>query len=253
MTKPVEVFHGSPQSSHEKENRCGPQAVSGLYIGQNRTRENVPLAYGGTKEFLEQLGFEEVVEAQPLKTYALSLQTSITYVVNGLDSIMVIESAGQVFVNVNDSLHSHPRKVQDLFINIIRSRWPRIDTVFSGFGGSSYFPNTIHCPGKNDVEIGEAREQLYASNFCRIVHGLGASVGVPFAADFALLSPRQQWINQLRFPRARMADYFRELYAEEADSFRIFPMYSGDALEDGQLRPDSPYRAVGIEQLPDPK
>ena len=119
--------------------------------------------------------------------------------------------------------------------------------MFCGFGGSSYFPNAIHCPGKNDVEIGQAREHLYAMNFCRIVHGLGARVGVPFAADFALLSPRHQWINQLRFPRARMADYFRELYAEDADSFRIFPMYSGDALEDDQLRPDSPYRANGIQ------
>ena len=37
--------------------------------------------------------------------------------------------------------------------------------MFCGFGGAGYFPNTIRCPGKNDLEIGQAREQLFAHNF----------------------------------------------------------------------------------------
>jgi hypothetical protein len=182
-----------------------------------------------------------VVEANPHEVYQLTPKTAVTYIVNGMDSIIVIESNGRVFVNINDALHSYPSKIIELFIRFITARWPRIDTVFCGFGGASYFPNCIHVLGKNDLEIGQVREQLFARNFCQIVHGLQPAVAVPFAADFALLSPKQRWINDVRFPRAWLQEYLREIYGSGPNRSRIQVMYSGDVMADDEFEQRSPY------------
>src|SRR5262249_25634055 len=122
--------------------------------------------YGGTKSFLfYDLCFCDVTEVVTLKNRPLTEKTSITYVTNSLDSIIVIESAGRVMVNVNDALHSSTTDVIDHFVKVINKKWPHIDTVFCGFGGASYFPNCFHIPGKDDVEIGRLREQAFIHNF----------------------------------------------------------------------------------------
>jgi len=199
--------------------------------------------YGGIKPYLNELGFSQAEEAPTHRTISLTSQTVVTYIVNNLDSIMVIESGGKVFVNVNDALHSYPPKIVDVFTRYIRQRWPNIDTVFCGFGGASYFPNMVRCPGKNDREIAEVREQLFVHAFCRIVHDLKPKVAVPFAADFVLLGRNQRWINDARFPRSRVPDYYREVYGDSADAPQIHVMYPGDVLEENELLPLSPYRS----------
>jgi hypothetical protein len=196
--------------------------------------------YGGATEFVRSLGFSKVTEAIPERKYRLGPDTTVTFIVNGMDSIMVIEDHGQVLVNINDALHSYPPKIIDLFVALIKERWPVVDTLFCGFGGASYFPNTIHCDGKNDIEIGEAREEVFAHNFCMIVHGIQPKVAVPFAADFALLHPKQAWINKVRFPRTGLASYYKRLYGSD-NAPQIQPMYSGDALQDNQFQRQSPY------------
>jgi hypothetical protein len=198
--------------------------------------------YGGTAEYVKGMGFTDVAEARHLRTYHLTADTSVTYAVNRMDSVMIIESRGEVFVNINDALHSAPPAVVDPYLRELKRLWPRINTVFCGFGGASYFPNTTHCPGKNDVEIGAAREQLFARNFCHIVKELEPEVAVPFAADFALLHPRQRWINDVRFPRLRLPEYFGQLYPGNHSRPRVLPMFSGDVLNGNVLEPVSPYR-----------
>ncbi|HEX8474802.1 MAG TPA: MBL fold metallo-hydrolase [Pyrinomonadaceae bacterium] len=198
--------------------------------------------YGGTKEYLEGMGFADVREAATHKTYRLTDRTSVTYLANNLDSIVVIESDDQVLVNVNDALHSYPDEVIDFYTAAILKRWPRVDTLFCGFGGASYFPNAIHLEGKDDREIGMLREQLFAHNFCRIASRLRPSVAVPFAADFALLAPTQRWINEIRFPRAHMKSYYRAHFGNDANQPEIHDMYPGDSLIDNQLQAHSPYR-----------
>ena len=232
------ISHGHEDHFHENSLRQMPIAAKVFY----------PYTwYGGAKPFLESMGFREVIEARPFRTYRLSGDTTISYLVNSLDSIVVIESKGKVLVNINDALHSSPPRIVDVFVRELKQRWPRIDTVFCGFGGASYFPNTLHCPGKNDIEIGEAREQLFARNFCRIVHDLSPSVAVPFAADFALLRPQQRWINQIRFSRWRLPDYFKELYGSRPNLPQIQVMYSGDVLINNELQCRSPYRDPLLE------
>jgi hypothetical protein len=199
--------------------------------------------YAGVRPFFHTMGFEKVTEALNAKTYRLSTNTSVTYIANNLDSIIVLESDGQVFVNVNDALHSYPTTVIDAYVRLLKARWPRIDVLFCGFGGASYFPNALHCPGKNDLEIGEAREQQFVQAFCKIVYSLEPVVAVPFAADFVLLNEKQRWINTLRFPRTRIPNYFRELYSGQSSPTRIVPMSPGDMLDGNELLSNSPYRA----------
>lgn len=198
--------------------------------------------FDGAKEFIETLEFPNVTEAVNWRKYHLTKDTSLTYVANGHDNIMVVESGGSVLVNVNDALHSEPEATIDFFIEELGTRWPRIDMLFCGFGGASYFPNMLHVEGKDDRAVGVVREQLFAHNFCRVVAGLKPRVAVPFAADFALLAPAERWINDVRFSRSRMKDYFDEHFAGGREQ-RIEAMYSGDILEEGELRTSSPYRS----------
>ncbi|HLM01382.1 MAG TPA: MBL fold metallo-hydrolase, partial [Pyrinomonadaceae bacterium] len=200
--------------------------------------------FGGAKEYIESLGFANVKEAVTFKKYKLSPETDVTFIINSHDSLMVVESGGEVLVNVNDALHSSPEKVIDFYLAALRERWQKIDYVFCGFGGASYFPNAMHVAGKDDYEISIVREQLFAHNFCRVVKGLRPRVAVPFAADFALLGEHQRWINEARFPRCKMADYYAKYFAGADGDYKphIIDMYSGDRLENFQLKPLSPYR-----------
>jgi hypothetical protein len=199
--------------------------------------------YGGIGDFARSLGFHRVEEAVTWRAYEIAPGTRVTYLANNLDSIVVIESEGQVLVNVNDALHCQHPRVIDLFVAAIKRRWPRIDAVFCGFGGASHFPNTIHVAGKDDEEVGRLREQLFVHGFCRIVAGLAPAVAVPFAADFALLDPQKLWINRIRFRREQIPEYYREQFGGDGPAPRILPMYPGDVLEDAELQERSPYRA----------
>jgi hypothetical protein len=204
------------------------------------------LWYGGTKEYLQSLGFSKVTEATPYKPYRVDGETTITYSTNSLDSIIVIENKGEVLVNINDALHSSTADTINHFIEAIRGRWPRIDYLFCGYGGASYFPNCFHVPGKDDLTVGRLREQLFAHNFCRIVNGLKPKIAAPFAADFALLSLAQRWINDIRFPRSLMRQYYERNFGRGAGGceVEITDLYPGDSLDGLQLNPASPYRAM---------
>jgi len=227
--------------SHGHEDHFHAKTLRGL--ANKHARVFYPYSwFGGAREFIASLGFSNITEAVSWRRYQLSKDVSITYVANGHDNIMVIESGREVLVNVNDALHSESGATIDFFIDAIRRRWPRIDVLFCGFGGASYFPNMLHVDGKHDQAIGAVREQLFAHNFCRVVAGLRPRVAIPFAADFALLAPAERWINEVRFPRSRLKEYFAANFANEGQS-RIEVMYPGDVLDGGELRPDSPYRA----------
>jgi L-ascorbate metabolism protein UlaG (beta-lactamase superfamily) len=199
--------------------------------------------YGGTFAYLKELGFRQAVEAGSGKTYRLSPRTVATFIVNGQDSIIVIEDGDQVPVNCNDALHSSDVRLIDRYTSLVRDRWPKIDILFCGFGGASYFPNTFHCPGKDDVEMGLLREQLFVHNFCHIIDRLAPRLAVPFAADFVLLAPQQRWINTVRFPREEIPRYF-DLHFRTADRAapRFEIMYPGDCLAGTELERTSGYR-----------
>ena len=229
----VVISHGHQDHLHGPTLKKLPKRVKVFY----------PYAlFGGAKEYVQTLGFQDVREAVTCRTYRLSERTSITYVANTHDNIIVIEDGGEVLVNANDALHAYPEPVIEFYINFLRKRWPRVDMLFCGFGSASYFPNAVHWREKNDREIGEVREQLFAHNFCRAVSGLNPRIAVPFAADFALLSPAQRWINEVRFPRAQMNNYYQEHFGNGEQLPVIREMYPGDILDSNGLHAISPYR-----------
>ncbi len=232
--------------SHGHEDHFHARTLRGL--SNKSAQVFYPLSwFGGAKEFIHSLGFPNVTEAVSWRKYRLSKNTSITYVANGHDNIMVIESGNEVLVNVNDALHSESPATIEFFIDEICRRWPRIDVLFCGFGGASYFPNMLHVEGKDDQAIGAVREQLFAHNFCRVVAGLKPRVAVPFAADFALLAPAERWINEVRFPRSSLKAYFDRHFAGANREQAIEVMYPGDVLDGDALKPSSPYRARLID------
>lgn len=231
--------------SHGHEDHLHGPTLSGM---RKDARVFYPYGwYGGIREYLRGLGYAEITEAMTGRTYALREGTYVTYIANNLDSINVIEHQGEIIVNVNDALHAYHPNVIAAFTAMIRERWPTIDAVFCGFGGASYFPNTIHVPGKDDTEVARAREQWFVHSFCRIVEALAPRVAVPFAADFVLLEPWQRWINTVRFPRHRIGEYFRRYFPDAAQRTAILDMYPGDILEGTRLDASSPYRSRIID------
>ena len=227
------ISHGHEDHLNEETLRTLPKTAKVFY----------PYSFfGGAKEYIESFGFSDVKECVTFKKYQVSAKTAVTFIINSHDSMMVIESGGEVLVNVNDALHSSPEKVIDFYLEAIRAKWKKIDYVFCGFGGASYFPNTMHLAEKDDWEISLAREQLFAHNFCRVVKGLKPKIAVPFAADFALLADNQRWINEARFPRQKMAEYYKKYFAKSGFESKIIDMYSGDYLENLELKANSPYR-----------
>lgn len=198
--------------------------------------------YGGTPQWLAAMGFAPVIEAASGRSYRIG-DAVVTFLVCGHDAIIVVEAGGRVLVNVNDALHATSQATIDRYAARIRARWPRIDYLFCGYGGASYFPNVFHAPDKDDAAIGQLRETYFVDAFCRIVAGLEPEVAVPFAADFVLLDPAQRWINEIRFPRERIGAFFDAHHRSPGMKTRIVTMYPGDAIEAGELLPASPYRS----------
>lgn len=232
------ISHGHEDHLHEETLKTLPKRARVFYPYH---------FFGGAKEFIESMGFASVKEAVTFKRYKLSDKTAVTYIINSHDSLMVIETDGKVIVNVNDALHSYPQKVIDYYLKEITTNFPKIDVLFCGFGGASYFPNSMHLAGKDDMAVGLVREQLFAHNFCRVTQALKPQIAVPFAADFALLADDQRWINDCRFPRRKMPDYYQKYFASGGYEPEIYDMYSGDSLEFKsnrfELNQTSPYRA----------
>ncbi|MEE3327520.1 MAG: MBL fold metallo-hydrolase [Myxococcota bacterium] len=228
--------------SHGHEDHLHAPTLKGL--GNKDARLYHPYYWhAGAIDYFRDLGFMAAREVRSGRSIDLGDGTRLTFVVNGQDSVIVLEKDGFVIVNVNDALHSAEPEVIDLYTAHLRRRWPSIDVVFCGFGGASYYPNVFHLPGKDDRAVGIVREQLFAHNFCRIIQGLQPRLAMPFAADFCLLDESQRWINEIRFPRTRLAAYYREHFGGEGDEPRIEVMYPGDRLEGLELHKDSPLRA----------
>lgn len=196
----------------------------------------------GIKEYMAELGFSSVTEAISHKSYKLGTDTTITYIANALDSIIIIESDGEVLVNINDALPANHRNIIAKFIDQIKKRWPKIDYLFCGYGSAAYFPNTVHCEGKDDWEVAEAREQLFGDNFCYIVDQLKPVNTIPFAADYVLLNDQKRWINNVKYSKKKIQKYYEEVYKGAPTHF--INAHSGDIIERNRFTQVSAYHEL---------
>lgn len=226
--------------SHGHEDHLHPQSLSVL---PKTAKVYYPYLWkAGIEEFLNELGFTEVHEAVSYKAYQVSASTKITFLTTSMDTIMILECDGKVLVNLNDALNSHHEKVVKRFIDAINSRWEKIDYLFVGLGGAGYFPNMVHHPSKNDFEVGELREQKFVHNWCRLVHDLNPLQVLPFAPGFVLLNYETMWINELKYPRELLYDYYKK-YFDETPGFEMIVMYPHDEFNDGVFVKKSPYHS----------
>lgn len=200
----------------------------------------------GIKEYLNSIGYTDVTEAITNKTYRLSATTSVTFIANALDSILVIEADGEVLVNINDALPANHKNIIKRFTNYIKAKWPKIDYLFCGYGSAAYFPNTVHCEGKNDLEVAEAREQLFGDNFCFIVDDLKPVTTIPFAADYVLLNDEKRWINRIKYSKEKIKEYYNSIYKGTPASFII--AHSGDVIEKHALTKTSVYHTLDMDR-----
>lgn len=195
----------------------------------------------GIISLFSSMGFQRTHEAISFKTHQLDDETKVTYIANSLDSIVVIENNGQVILNLNDALNSHHKFFIKLFVEQIKKHWKKIDVMICGMGGAGYFPNTVHYPGKNDREIGELREQFLVHNFCKLVQDLQPEKVIPFVPGFVLLADDKRWINEIKFDRNKLSDYYKNNF--DGDSkIEFLPMQPGDILEKNEYKKVSPYR-----------
>jgi L-ascorbate metabolism protein UlaG (beta-lactamase superfamily) len=196
--------------------------------------------YGGTSEFFKELGFNSVKEIKNDATKKLSDNIKITYLANNLDNIIVFEIDDKVIVNINDALHSSSESMRKYMVKKIKKKWGKIDYLFSSYGGAAYFPNTVHYHKKNDVEIAEARELFFLTNFCKVVESLAPKFAVPFASDFILLDENQRWMNATKYPRHKIKAFYDDFTKGKTDVTMI-EAYPDDYFVDFEFHKKSPY------------
>lgn len=203
----------------------------------------------GVVQYFRFLGFGSITEATSFKSYTVD-DITITYLGYSLESVIVVECEGKVIVNINDALNSNHETATNFLLEKIKSKWPKIDYLLSGWSGAGYFPNKVSYRGKDDVEVGKVREQYFADNFCKFTQFLQPRIAVPFAPGFVLLANENRWINHVKFSRQHVEEYYESNF--EKNSFIQFPVfYPGDYMEDEKFHAVSPLQAEGDDKLYD--
>ena len=192
--------------------------------------------FTGNRQWLIEHGFADVREITSGHWVELGEDLSIVSLVNRSDSLSIIRTSREVIVNVNDALHCYDDACIDFYCHRILSllKGRRIDYVFCGFAGASYFPNCLRHPHKDDVAVARAREQHFVSGFARITKHLSPRMAFGFAAGAVLLEPFNHWINEIKLSNDPV-EVTTELMPEMHG--RVFKLRPGDRIADGDFHP----------------
>ncbi len=232
-------------ATHGHEDHLHPESIQQL-------RKDIPLLfpylwYESVVPFATELGFSDIQEVRSGKIIQLSNDVKVCFYTIGLDSIVVVQCGGEVLVNLNDALSTHDMGPVKHFAKLIAKNWPTINYLFCGHGGAGTFPNLVHHPAKNDIEIGAVREQLLSHRFCEMMEIFQPQYALPSVAGFVLLKNEHRWINEVRFPREKLQTYARK-YVNPNSKISYLVSYPGDTIEKGAIVQRSPYHDLKDEQ-----
>ena len=188
------------------------------------------------RDYLRRIGFRHIREVASGARFKLrhAEHSATLRVFTHMDhSMLSIESGGQVLLNANDALHAARRDVIEAYCRLLRRYLPRIDYLFCGFGGASYFPNCIHVPGKDDHAVALERELFFLRNFALIAERLQPKQAFPFAAHFVLPDERNWWVSERRLRMDPPSVIVRRLAPDLAAE--CYDLQPGDWVEDGQV------------------
>jgi hypothetical protein len=223
--------------SHSHEDHLHAPTLRELLAAAPDVLAIIPLRYDtAMRDYLKRIGFRRIHEAASGTPFTIGRgrqATRLTLLTHMDDSLLAVEAGDEVLLNLNDALHSSPRELIVEYCRILRGRFPRVDYLFCGFGGASYFPNCVHVPGKNDVSVAGAREHYFLQNFGLIADALRPRYAFPFAAHFVLPDARNWWISQTRLGLEPPATTLRRESPERAKTF--VDLQPGDYVEDGAI------------------
>ncbi|HEY2592761.1 MAG TPA: MBL fold metallo-hydrolase, partial [Chloroflexota bacterium] len=210
------------------------------------------------RDYLRRIGFRrirEVASGTPFTLRKGRTSMQLTLLTHVDDSLLAVQAGGETLLNLNDALHSSRREMIVEYCRILRGRFPKVDYLFCGFGGASYFPNCVHVAGKDDVAVARARERWFLQNFGLIARLVEPRLAFPFAAHFVLPDERNWWISATRLGLEAPSATLRALLPQTAISFE--DLNPGDFVESGvvhgsarvTLEPDA-VRAAVLDRYP---
>jgi Beta-lactamase superfamily domain len=233
--------------SHGHEDHLHAPTLAGL--GKDSTVV-LPRSFdAGNVAFLHRLGFkrvEEIAGGQSLRLARGPSRMRLTVHTYLGDSILAVEADNEVLLNLNDALHCARDSVIDEYCRLLAIRFPRIDYLFCGFGGASYFPNCFRRAGKDDVAVARRREELFLRKLSRIVERLLPAKTFPFAAHFVLPDERNWWISKLRLQMPPPARALRQLCRAPSELYDLAP---GDFIEHGRVSVSPPAASIDPESV----
>jgi len=231
------VSHGHEDHLHRATLQELKPANQDTYVVVPRTADL------GMRQYLGRIGFERIREVASGKSVILArdgVRMRLTVMTHLDDSMLAVEAGGEVLLNVNDALHSSRMEIIEEYCRVLRRRFPRIDYLFCGFGGASYFPNCIHVPGKDDVAVARAREAWFLRNFARIAELLKPRFAFPFAAHFVLPDERTWWISATRLAMGPPGASVRLLLGDSSLQVQVHDLSPGDFVDGGVVHASPP-------------
>jgi hypothetical protein len=223
--------------SHSHEDHLHAATLRTLLAQAPDVEAIIPLRYDTQmRDYLTRIGFKRIKEVASGTPFTLRKgrdSLRLTVLTHMDDSLIGVEGSGEVLLNLNDALHSSRRELILEYCRILHGRFPRVDYLFCGFGGASYFPNCVHVPGKDDVAVARAREQFFLDNFALISHQLQPRLAFPFAAHFILPDDANWWMSAIRLEREAPSATLRRLLPNEPIAF--YDLQPGDYVEDGHV------------------